>query len=77
MINYGKQFIDQSDIKAVIKVLKSSYLTQGPEIIKFEKKYFRTSGDQPYPEPNSPDFNSKDISEIDKYIYDPLFWIKK
>ena len=38
MINYGKQFIDQSDIKAVIKVLKSSYLTQGPEIIKFEKK---------------------------------------
>ena len=38
MINYGKQFIDQSDIKAVIKVLKSSFLTQGPEITKFEKK---------------------------------------
>ena len=38
MINYGKQFIDQSDIKAIIKVLKSSFLTQGPEITKFEKK---------------------------------------
>jgi UDP-4-amino-4,6-dideoxy-N-acetyl-beta-L-altrosamine transaminase len=36
MINYGKQFIDGEDIKSVIKVLKSNYLTQGPKINEFE-----------------------------------------
>ena len=36
MINYGRQFIDNQDIKAVTKVLKSSWLTQGPNIKKFE-----------------------------------------
>ena len=38
MINYGKQFIDTADINAVIKVLNSSWLTQGPEVKKFENK---------------------------------------
>lgn len=38
IINYGKQTIDKSDIKSVIKTLKNDYLTQGPEIIRFEKK---------------------------------------
>lgn len=38
MINYGKQTIDEDDIKSVISVLKSDYLTQGPQIEKFEKK---------------------------------------
>ena len=37
-INYGKQTIDKSDIESVIKVLQNDYLTQGPEILKFEKK---------------------------------------
>ena len=37
MINYGKQFIDSKDIKAVTKVLKGNWLTQGPEVQKFEK----------------------------------------
>ena len=37
-INYGKQTIDRSDIESVIKVLQNDYLTQGPEILKFEKK---------------------------------------
>ena len=36
MINYGKQFLDQKDISAVVKVLKSNYLTQGPKVIEFE-----------------------------------------
>ena len=43
MINYGRQYIDADDIKAVLKVLKSDWLTQGPQIEKFEnslKKYF-------------------------------------
>jgi len=38
MINYGKQFIDNDDIKAVTNVLKSKFLTQGPLVNKFEKK---------------------------------------
>ena len=37
MISYGKQHLDNSDIKAVIDVLKGSWLTQGPKIEKFEK----------------------------------------
>jgi len=37
MINYGKHYIDNSDIKAVIQVLKSDWLTQGPQIKKFEE----------------------------------------
>lgn len=37
MIYYGKQFIDDQDINAVIEVLKSDFLTQGPVIEKFEK----------------------------------------
>ena len=36
IISYGKQTLDKSDIKSVIKVLKSDYLTQGPEIMNFE-----------------------------------------
>jgi len=38
MIPYGKQNINQDDIKSVIKVLKSDYLTQGPKVPLFEKK---------------------------------------
>jgi UDP-4-amino-4,6-dideoxy-N-acetyl-beta-L-altrosamine transaminase len=36
MINYGKHFIDKSDIKSVVDVLKSNFLTQGPKIQEFE-----------------------------------------
>lgn len=39
MIPYGKQTIDNSDIKSVVKVLKSDYLTQGPIVNIFEKKF--------------------------------------
>ena len=37
MIPYGRQDIRQSDIDAVIKVLKSEYLTQGPMVPLFEE----------------------------------------
>jgi len=37
MIPYGKQDITQADIDAVINVLKSDFLTQGPMVPKFEK----------------------------------------
>ena len=36
--NYSKQFLDKEDIKAVVKCLRSEYLTQGPLIQEFEKK---------------------------------------
>jgi len=37
MIPYGKQSISQADIDAVIEVLKSDFLTQGPKVPIFEK----------------------------------------
>lgn len=37
-IPYGKQSIDESDIEAVVQVLKSDYLTTGPKVAEFEKK---------------------------------------
>ena len=36
MIPYGKQSIDETDIQAVIEVLRSDYLTQGPKVAEFE-----------------------------------------
>ncbi len=36
-IPYGRHFIDQSDIDAVITVLKDGMLTQGPKVDEFEK----------------------------------------
>ncbi|SEI82547.1 UDP-4-amino-4,6-dideoxy-N-acetyl-beta-L-altrosamine transaminase [Pseudomonas sp. NFR16] len=36
MIPYGKQSLDQADIDAVVEVLKSDWLTQGPTIERFE-----------------------------------------
>ncbi len=36
MIPYGRQNIDDSDIQAVVEVLRSDYLTQGPWVPRFE-----------------------------------------
>ena len=38
MIPYGKQDISQADIDAVLDVLKSDFLTQGPKVPAFEQK---------------------------------------
>jgi len=38
MIPYGKQDINQADIDAVLEVLKSDFLTQGPKVPAFEQK---------------------------------------
>jgi perosamine synthetase len=35
---YGRQWIDEADIQAVIAVLQSDYLTTGPQIDHFERK---------------------------------------
>ena len=38
-ISYGHQLITDEDIQAVVETLKSDYLTQGPRIPEFEKKF--------------------------------------
>lgn len=38
-IPYGRQEINDDDINAVIEVLKSDYLTQGPAVEKFESEF--------------------------------------
>ena len=43
-IPYSKQFIDQSDIDAVVDVLKSPNLTQGPKIDAFEQSIVDYTG---------------------------------
>lgn len=43
-IPYGKQYIDEDDIKAVVDVLKSPYLTAGPMIEKFEQMLCSVTG---------------------------------
>ena len=35
-IPYGRQYITDEDVQAVIETLKSDYLTQGPKIKEFE-----------------------------------------
>ena len=37
MIPYGRQDIQQSDVSAVLEVLQSDFLTQGPAVPRFEK----------------------------------------
>jgi UDP-4-amino-4,6-dideoxy-N-acetyl-beta-L-altrosamine transaminase len=38
-IPYGRQYITQDDINAVVTTLQSDFLTQGPKIEEFEKKF--------------------------------------
>lgn len=44
MIYYGKQNINKADIQAVVDVLQSDFLTQGPVLDQFEKKVARYCG---------------------------------
>ena len=43
-IGYGHQYIDDTDIQAVVSVLKSDYLTCGPKIDETEKKLCDITG---------------------------------
>ena len=43
-IPYARQSIDASDIRAVTRVLKSDFLTQGPEIEAFERDFAKFCG---------------------------------
>jgi len=44
MIPYGRQSISDADIKAVVDVLKSDWLTQGPAVEQFENSVARYCG---------------------------------
>ncbi|NQT69552.1 MAG: UDP-4-amino-4,6-dideoxy-N-acetyl-beta-L-altrosamine transaminase [Desulfobacteraceae bacterium] len=43
-IPYGRQWIDEEDIKAVENVLRSDYLTQGPKVREFEEAFAQYVG---------------------------------
>jgi len=38
-IPYGRQWIDEQDIEAVIEVLRSAWITQGPKVREFEEAF--------------------------------------
>lgn len=44
MIPYGRQSISEDDIEAVVKVLRSDFLTQGPAVPAFEEAVARFCG---------------------------------
>ncbi|MBC7428129.1 MAG: UDP-4-amino-4,6-dideoxy-N-acetyl-beta-L-altrosamine transaminase [Bacteriovorax sp.] len=43
-VSYGKQSIKQEDIDAVVEVLKSDWLTQGPAVSQFEEAFAKKVG---------------------------------
>lgn len=38
VIPYGRHYIDEDDVQAVVSVLRNGMLTQGPKVLEFEKK---------------------------------------
>jgi len=44
LLPYGHQWIDEEDIKTVIKVLHSDWITQGPKVAEFEKEFAKYVG---------------------------------
>lgn len=44
MLPYGRQWLDEADIEAVIQTLQSPFLTQGPKIKEFEESVARYAG---------------------------------
>jgi UDP-4-amino-4,6-dideoxy-N-acetyl-beta-L-altrosamine transaminase len=44
MIPYGRQWVDDDDIAAVVEVLRGDWLTQGPHVGEFEEKLCEVTG---------------------------------
>lgn len=44
LLPYGHQYIDEDDIKAVVDVLRSDWLTTGPKVAEFEKRFAEMVG---------------------------------
>ena len=43
-IPYGRQWIDEADIAAVVEALRSDWLTTGPRVAEFEQAFARFTG---------------------------------
>ena len=43
-IGYGRQFVDQDDVDAVVAVLSGAYLTQGTAVPRFEQGLMGATG---------------------------------
>jgi len=39
MLPYGRQWLDEDDITAVVEVLRSDWLTTGPKVVEFEQAF--------------------------------------
>src|SRR6202166_2608178 len=44
LLPYGRQSIDDSDVQAVVEVLKSDWLTTGPKVGEFEERFAERVG---------------------------------
>ena len=44
MIPYGRQIVDEADVAAVVEVLRSDFLTQGPAVPRFEAALREATG---------------------------------
>lgn len=44
MLQYGRQYIDEEDIKMVVECLRGDYLTTGPTVREFEEQLAQTVG---------------------------------
>lgn len=44
VLPYGRQYIDDDDIQAVVEALRSDFLTTGPKIAEFESALCKTTG---------------------------------
>lgn len=44
MFSYGRQFIDEADVQSVVDVLRSDYMTCGPQVKAFEKAICEYTG---------------------------------
>jgi len=44
MLPYGRQWIDEDDIAAVVSVLRSDWLTTGPNVVAFEESFAKQVG---------------------------------
>ena len=44
LLPYGRQMIDDTDIEAVVSVLRSDWLTTGPRVGEFEERFAEVTG---------------------------------
>jgi len=67
LLPYGHQWIDEEDIKAVIEVLRSNWLTQGPKIAGLEEEFAKYDGAR-----YAVAVNSAQIEKGDEVITTPI-----